>query len=255
MPRQRQGSELVLSFIAQRRVIGVLGVSLPLVVMIGGWQSSGQTVRDSVSAYYHSNMRDFFVGVLAMTGIFLMSYRGHDRRDRILTFFSGLFALGVATFPTIRTESGPAGQATRLDPLGVFALPGETSRIVHYLCAVALFACLTGMCYQFTHSTGPVTRQKTYRNVVYWICAGLMVAAIATGGIFLIPGIGQHKPDDLILIVEAACLGAFGVSWLVKGETFLSDDGSVATRVSGALRASRLYKMLGKQAPPGALSP
>lgn len=255
MNSERQGSELVLSFMAQRRVIGVLGVCLPLVVMIGGWESSGHTVRDSISAYYHSNMRDFFVGLLAMTSIFLLSYRGHDTRDRVLTFLSGLFALGVATFPTIRIETGPDDEIEKAkhELLGVFGLPGDKSRIVHYACAVALFVCLTGMCYQFTQSRGTKTQQKNYRNVVYWICAGLMASAIVLAGIFMVSQL--RRPADLILIVEAVCLGAFGVSWLVKGETILSDEGSVATRVGRAWRGSRLYQMLSKPPPEGASSP
>ena len=257
MEPERQGSELLLSFMGMRRAIGVLGVCLPLVVMIGGYASSGHAIRDSISAYYHSNMRDFFVGMLAMTGVFLLAYRGHDARDRALTFLSGLFALGVATFPTIRTETGTKDEIARAmrETLGTFGLPGATSRMVHYVCAVSLFLCLTGMCVRFTKGQPEQSRQKKQRNAVYWVCAGLMTIAMATAGTSLLLGDRWPKPADLILIVEAVCLGAFGVSWLVKGETILSDDGTVPERIARAWRGSPVYRMLNKQPPSANPSP
>ena len=36
---------------------------------------------ESISSYYHSVMRDIFVGSLCAVGTFLISYRGYDKRD------------------------------------------------------------------------------------------------------------------------------------------------------------------------------
>ena len=65
------------------------------------------TFRNSISAYYHSNAQDFFVGLLVAVGIFLLSYRGYDLKDRIVTAILGVTAIGVALFPcSLGTEVG-----------------------------------------------------------------------------------------------------------------------------------------------------
>jgi hypothetical protein len=185
-------------------------------------------------------MRDFFVGTLAMTGIFLLAYRGHDRLDRALTLGAGLFALGVAAFPTIRTERGTPAEIAQagLERLGIFSLLGSTSRILHYACAVSLFLCLTGMCLQFTRHQGDPSPQKRQRNVVYRICAGVMVAAMLVAGAFFLFREQWHGPADWLLIVETTLLGAFGISWLVKSEAILSDEGPLLERIARAWRRS-----------------
>jgi hypothetical protein len=226
---ERQGSELVISYMTLRQWIGVLGVSLPLVVVLGGLASSGPGVRDSISAYYHSNMRDVFVGLLCMVGVFLLSYKGHDALDRALSALGGLFALGVAAFPTIRIEEGPPAEiaAAKAEIIGTFLLHGGTSRIIHYVCAVALFLSLASISFQFTRTKDKalMTPQKKKRNVVYLACGAIMLGAMALVPLFSLPGLEEHRPMTLILVVEAICLGAFGISWLVKGEAILGDGG------------------------------
>jgi hypothetical protein len=242
---------MVLSLMAQRRVIGLLGACLPLIVMIGGWNSCGHTVLGSVSAYYHSNMRDFFVGMLAMTGVFLLAYRGHDAGDRFFTFLAGVFALAVAFLPTVADGQDVAcKEHLVLGPLGIFQLPGCVSRLVHYVCAVALFISLTVMCFRFMKSGGTKTDPKKQRNKVYLGCATFMALALVGGGAWL--QFDDTPPRDLVLIIEAICLGAFGVAWLVKGETILSDAGTLRQRIGHALRNSRFAQVLPGQGSSGA---
>jgi hypothetical protein len=211
-----------------RQAIGVLGVCLPLAVILGGYASSGSTVRSSISAYYYSNMREVFVGLLCIVGAFLLSYKGYDRRDRMLSVAAGVLALGVAGFPTIRVETGTAEEIKKAgnEVVGTFALPAGHSMFVHYACAVLLFVCLGLISLQFTRSdpSRSMTRQKLRRNAVYRACGAVMFGAMALVPIFRIPGLAEHQPDTLILLVEAICLGAFGISWLVKGEALLGDS-------------------------------
>ena len=68
---------VLVSYLTLRRVVGVLGVLLPVVVAGGCFVLGACTeLQDSISDYYGTEMRDVFVGVLFAIGWFLFSYRG-----------------------------------------------------------------------------------------------------------------------------------------------------------------------------------
>ena len=93
-----KNDSLIISYIALRRCIGVLGMALPVVCIFGGWLFSNLEAQRSISFYYHTNMRDFFVGLLASVAMFLATYRGYETIDRIVSMLSGAAALGIAFF-------------------------------------------------------------------------------------------------------------------------------------------------------------
>ncbi len=63
---------LVISYLTMRKVIGILGVALPVVLVIGTLINGDKNaVQDSISDYYHTGMRDAFVGILCMVALFL----------------------------------------------------------------------------------------------------------------------------------------------------------------------------------------
>src|SRR5437762_6551311 len=75
------GSELV-SYRTLRRVVGLLGVSLPIVLALWGFALAGKVqLQPSISDYYSLRTRDALVGVLFTIGWFLFTYRGYDWRD------------------------------------------------------------------------------------------------------------------------------------------------------------------------------
>jgi hypothetical protein len=51
-----------------------------------------------------------------------------------------------------------------------------------------------------------------------------MFAALLIYAVFSLPMLEKAAPPHLLVGVEAICLWAFGVSWLVKGEVLLSDE-------------------------------
>ena len=52
------------SYLEFRRAIGILGMALPFILLIGGFIFGNNSLQYSLSHYYHTNMRDFFVGLL-----------------------------------------------------------------------------------------------------------------------------------------------------------------------------------------------
>jgi magnesium-transporting ATPase (P-type) len=224
----RTDRALVDSYLNQRRLIGFLGLGLPLMVVLLGLMGEGPVLRGSISSYYYTNARDAYIAVLASIGIFLISYRGYERVDDIAGNLSGFFALGVIAFPTYRTEDY-AGR------VGLFMLNERTSDIVHMAFAAMFFFSLAfTSIFLFTRSRGGrVTAAKRRRNRLYVACGLVMVAAILLVVVYLVffqgSAISRAKP---VLVLETIALTAFGISWLVKGKTFKRGGGR--SRAPGA---------------------
>jgi hypothetical protein len=88
----KTNQSLLISYRTLRKIVGILGLSLPFTLLGGGYVinvllNGGLVfdlgVENSVSSYYHTEMRDVFVGTLCVIGFFLLSYRGHERKDNI----------------------------------------------------------------------------------------------------------------------------------------------------------------------------
>ena len=59
-----------------RTIVGILGILLPVGLVVGEWKLLNATeweARGSLSEYYHSGVRDAFVGVLVIVGLVLIT--------------------------------------------------------------------------------------------------------------------------------------------------------------------------------------
>jgi hypothetical protein len=202
---------LVLSYLGLRRAVGAIGMALPFTLAIGGLLVNGVGVQPSISDYYHTGMRDVFVGSMCAMAVFLCSYR-YGRVDAVAGTVAGVAAVGVALFPT-----SPGGLPGPQDAVGV----------VHLVCAATFFLTLAFFClvlFTRTHPDVPPTPEKRLRNAVYRACGWLILLGVA--GAALSPLL----PEDLVAAVhpvfwaEAVAVEAFGVAWFVKGETILTDS-------------------------------
>lgn len=212
---------LMKSQVTLRRIMGALGILLPLVLVLWGFALSGSTnFQDSISDYYILRTRDAFVGVLFAIGWVLFAYRGYDRMDHIAGMVACLLALGVAFFP----NSGE---------------PWE--RRIHFLSAASLFVMLsffslflftktrksrkgllpTVTSFHLGESDNP---QKNKRNRVYVVCGLFMLSCIVLLTLYHMfwkdTFISAIKP---VLLFETLMVWAFSISWLVKGETLWRD--------------------------------
>ena len=203
---------LVRSYLSLRKSIGVIGIGLPFALAIGAAIMKGSALQPSISHYYHTIMGDVFVGSLCAIAVFLFSYCGHTRRDKIATNLASVFAIGVALFPTARTENAAA--------------PEEVIGTIHLLFAGALFLTLAYISLKLFRLTDKVnpTPEKLARNRVYTVCGYVMLACIG-----LIAAVKLFFDESAVMDfrpvywLEAAAIIAFGVSWLTKGEAILKD--------------------------------
>jgi hypothetical protein len=201
---------LVRSYLFLRRAIGVLGFALPIVVIVGKQILQGGGLLGSLSGYYYSDMRNVFVGILCAIGVFLISYRGYGRIDDLAADIAAVAGIGVALFPT-----SPASPTTTERAIGV----------AHIVFAAVFFLTLAFFClFLFTKSDGSVvTPRKKARNVLYRVCGVVMLASlvlIVLVGLFFATATASLHPT---VWLESLAIFAFGLAWLVKGETLLAD--------------------------------
>ncbi|HEY0634180.1 MAG TPA: DUF998 domain-containing protein [Gammaproteobacteria bacterium] len=208
----------MLSHLGLRRAIGIIGIALPFVLAFGKMLSDGPGIESSISSYYHTGMRDVFVGAMCAIAILLFAYKGYDYKDVIAGKLGALFAVGVALVPT-------APESSEI-PEEIFI--GN----VHLAFAGAFFLTLAYFSlYLFTktHPHHAPTRQKRLRNRIYKVCGALItVTLLFIAVVKLLPdlgGLGAMKP---VFWLESVAVVAFGISWLTKGEILFRDASAAA---------------------------
>jgi hypothetical protein len=219
-------NKLVLSYLTVRKIIGILGLLFPLILVLGSLIfGSCRAIQDSISNYYHTNMRDVFVGYVCTLSIFLFSYKGYDLTDRIVSALAGIFGLIVALFPT-KLQLQPNNAPLPCNIWCNVVRPDWVST-VHLISAALFILCL---CYfslfLFTKSGLMQTQQKLVRDKIYLICGSIMFSCICfLIFLFILPQdvfnlIAFLKP---VFWLETVAFLAFGFSWLIKGEYLLKD--------------------------------
>ena len=210
---------LIISYLAMRRLIGILGISIPFIVVLGGFTQGEPTVQGSISGYYYTNMRDCLVGILSGVALFLLSYKGYEKIDDIVAKMSGMFALGMILFPTAMFS----GKIVRV---GMFLIDDSISEKIHLTFGTLFFLALSfNSLFLFTRRhPGVMGKEKKRRNMIYRICGIVMILAIVCITIytFFLRGTFLAAMNP-VLMLESVALFAFGISWLVKGHTLFKD--------------------------------
>jgi len=96
---ESQNKNLIISYLAMRRLIGILGIALPIIVVAGGFIQDGTAIQGSISGYYYTNMHDFFIGILCGVTLFLLSYKGYKKLMISLEHERSV-CFGMMIFPT-----------------------------------------------------------------------------------------------------------------------------------------------------------
>jgi hypothetical protein len=202
-PADAAAQPYVRSYIFMRFAIGILGIALPLQLLAEPLFFDGQPfLRGSLSAYYYSGMREFFVGVLWAIGVFLVTYKvAEPSRESRASTYAGLAVILVALFPTERPGDGFA-----LTPLQA-QLGESTVEGIHFLSAGVFIGLLALISFYF----GKFGRT---RRRLHYTCAGIIVAALALAAFAGITG----EPDKGLLVAEVVAVLAFTASWLAKVE-------------------------------------
>ncbi|MBI4764921.1 MAG: hypothetical protein HY787_09990 [Deltaproteobacteria bacterium] len=205
---KEKNTSLIISYLSLRQLIGWLGMLLPLICVGGGFLFSKLPLQPSISAYYHTNMRDFFVGLMICVSFFLVTYKGYERIDKRITTLIGIAGFGIAVFPCL--DSGTSTRA-----VGIFQLSSSLSDKIHIGCALIFFILLAiNSIFLFTLGQDPK------KNSIYRICGIVILSSIILLAIGVV-AINDEvvKKMKIVLALETVMLWAFGISWLVKGKT------------------------------------
>ncbi|MBI2556766.1 MAG: DUF998 domain-containing protein [Planctomycetes bacterium] len=210
--KQQNKRDLIISYLTLRKIIGIQGFTLPLVLYLGALILFQTNIQSSISSYYHTGMRGWFVGALFVIGFFLFSYKGYEIIDDIAGYFGGVFAVGVALFPTT--------------PDNATSSHAQLIGYVHLAFAALFFATLIFFSLALFPKTNKdkkivPTKRELQRNIVYKACGYTMCICIFLICVYsILPDerasfLKEYNP---VFWLEAIAIEAFGISWITKGE-------------------------------------
>lgn len=216
----RKNENLTISYVQLRKFIGILGIALPFACILGGWIFGHAAVQTTLSGYYYTNMRDMFIGIMVCVSLFLITYKGYEPKDQVITTVTGIAGFGVAIFPCNMGEFGDVR-------VGIFQLMSKYSNWVHASSAILFFLLLAinSICiFTISNDVQNMTQGKLTRNLVYRLCGGIIICSLICLIVLVIFLPSSVIGNSLIILfLETVMLIAFGISWLVKGETILKD--------------------------------
>ncbi len=184
------------------------------------WIDGSFDGRGSLSAYYHSGVRDYLVATLVVVGVLLLLYKFFQHSlDNLLTLVAGAAAIGVALFPTHVPDGIGHFQTPLQDKWGEDFVAG-----LHYTCAVVFFGCMAVMSWLFGRSEvnrterpkllGLPAHSGSRARAVHWACA--IVVSLAILLLVTTHWVDVFGDQDIV-VAESAALIAFGISWSYKG--------------------------------------
>lgn len=225
------------------RLVGALGIALPFILLIlePFIDDASIGMRGSLSAYYHSGVRDVFVIILAVVGILLITYKISERNyDFWVTAIAGVAAIGVALVPTgipceVREQAtedckNPGGDV-RPTVLQDTLTEGLAAGI-HLFFATVFIVFLMRLCFEFARreldpnhhsdlhggrgSSGFRYRFHRRMGRLIGVAIGfiLLMWLLEEGGVDENAFFIKHK----LFIGEFLATLAFGASWLAEGQ-------------------------------------
>ena len=188
----------VFDYRALRLLMGIIAVALPIVV-----SAISTTALSSISASYHTESRDFFVGLLFVVAAFLWAYNGHSPAESHWSKTASVAAAVVALLPA-----------------ACDTCPTTAVSVTHYVAAGVLFSILAYFCFvYFRMKTKGMPGKKGRRSKIYFVCGLIMVACMLAALVanFVLPP-QTLKALRVTYWAEAIALAAFGLAWIVAGK-------------------------------------
>lgn len=218
--------DFVKTYFSLRVALGILALMLPSALWIGGYLLQGLPLQPSISAYYHSDVRDVFVGVLWAMGLGLIAYKGFSRREDWALNLGGVLAFCIAFFPMY-----PADALVCILPdcaggsCAILSAPYDhTAQVLinaklHFPSAIGFYIVIGFVMLFCSHQTlhlVPV-RERRWYLVAYPVLGmafiGSMVAVFVILSFF---AYNDHCQDLRVIGVEVAGIVPFAIYWFVK---------------------------------------
>ncbi len=182
--------------------IAIIGILFPLILWFIGLML-GIELQGSISAYYHTPMRNVFVGILFAIGASLYLYKGYSTIEDFVLDCAGILALCIALLPT-----SPATEL-ECDPF--------TAPYLHGISAISFFILIAYICIFRASDTLDQSEidesRKSFYKIIYWILGVSMIALPLFSALWLYL---VDETGSLIFWVESVGVWVFSLYWIVK---------------------------------------
>jgi hypothetical protein len=197
--------------------IGMAGISIifPLLLWWVGL-IFGVPFQASISSYYHTPMRDIFVGSLITIGAFLWFYQGITKKENFALNCAGILAIVVALNPTAFVDKGGQIKCATFTILPIYGLSETTVSYVHGISAMLFFIMISYVSIATSGETlkeiKDQARKKNYKKIYLFLGVGMIVFPLSSALLlhFL------KETNNIIYFVELVAVWAFSAYWIVK---------------------------------------
>lgn len=235
----------VISYHALRRLIGILGIALPFLcwginafvnhydllnnpAFVNAAYSSPYTagvhLKSSISHFYYTAAGPLFTGVLITLAIFLVCYQGHAKKegkDKFAWLTDGLLSK-VAAVCALLIVILPTGSSEPItDNIHIY-VSSDAAGTMHLVFAALFFIAMSVFCVINFRRDGNNGFIKNAEGNIYLFCGiGILVLLL----VLLINMLtGADSPgSSFVFWMEAAMLVLFGLAWLVKGKSVVTE--------------------------------
>jgi len=212
-----------------RKLVGILGMTLPLFLYLFLFIDSGFTsVLPSISHYYYTRACSVFIITVSILAIFLIIYKGNSKRGYYISTISGIAAILLLLFPTDNLFPKLHGIYYKVSVTCLKDSPFRT--YFHYIQSAIFLLGLAYMSYfLFPEKTGIDLKHNKLmgvRNIIFRTTAIIMAIAllIIFLGSFNLFNCNFYLTNSITFWMEVICLESFGISWMVKGEFILKTN-------------------------------
>jgi hypothetical protein len=180
-----------------------IAIALPFILWLGGKWIYGIGLLDSMSAYYHTDMRNWFVGVLVAAAACLYLYKGLSDRENYLLNAAAIFAVGTAVNPS-GWLPGWWFLSEKLSPHGISAVS-----------FFVMIACVCWFCQGDSLRLKLVKDERIAQLKVKYATIGVVLVALPLSAV-AVNAAFRRPPASSVFWIEATAIGVFAFYWATK---------------------------------------
>jgi hypothetical protein len=212
--------------------LGMIGVSIvfPLVLWWGGL-IFGVEFQASISTYYHTPMRDIFVGSMIAIGAFLWFYQGIPKEENFALNCAGILAIVVALTPTAFLEKDGQVKCETFTTVPMHGISETTASYIHGTSAILFFAAIAFVCIFTSGKTleaiSNPARKRFYEKTYKFLGAGMIISPLSSALLLLF----WNEKGNIIYFIELIAVWSFSAYWIVKTKEI--NESQIATKSLG----------------------
>lgn len=205
--------------------LGLLAFAFPVLLWTLGKVLVGTSLLESMSAYYHTGVRNVFVGVLFAIAFFLLLYKGFSRHEDWALNIAAVLAIGIAVFPTNIEWNIGCGLTYENSPeifqcLELRFKPFTAGKL-HGSCAILFFAAIGYISVfrsgESLYLVEDEQHRNYYRHFYYILGWAMFILPVVAWGLFTFAHLGEPASKNYsIFFVELMLIWAFAAYWLLK---------------------------------------